>query len=359
VLSGGGGAAVADRPLLARVRNGINDIMPTFSANTPVLRRTVGFILFDRVKLIDVTGPLQVFNDARLTDGTPAYAGLLISQAGGRVMTDAGITLDTVSFAAAARRGIDTLLVAGGDAALEAAGDAALQRFLGRMRGKCRRFGSVCLGAFVLAAGGHLDGRRATTHWEQCAEFAARFPEVGLDPDSIYRRDGAIWTSAGVSAGIDMALAMVEEDLGRDEAMRLAQVLVLFLRRPGGQKQFSAALERQSASAGGRFDALVGWIAAHPGADLSVAALAARAGMSERNFARVFTAETGRSPAKFVEAVRVEAACAALERPGATLARVVRDLGFGNDERLRRAFHRLKGCSPSEYLVRFGGGWQG
>lgn len=326
--------------------------MPSFSAKS----RDVAFVLFDRTKLIDVTGPLQAFSDARAAeDGEKAYRTLLVSETGGPVMTDAGVALETKPFAACLASPPDTLLVSGGVSAIEAAQSRPLQAFLRAMAGRCRRLGSICLGAFILAEGGHLDGRRAATHWANCEDLSRRYPEIDLRENSIFEEDGGVWTSAGVTTGIDMALAMIEQDLGRREALRLAQSLVLYVRRTGGQRQFSAALTRQAASKAGAFDDLVTDIMAALAEDLSVPKLAAMAHMSERNFARRFSEAMGVSPARFVEDLRVDAACEALQRGEAALSALPRLFGFKNAERMRRAFQRRRGVSPSEYLDRFGG----
>jgi transcriptional regulator GlxA family with amidase domain len=328
--------------------------MPSFSASHHNPARTVAFVLFDRTKLIDVTGPLQVFADARQPSGGKAYVTTLVSAKGGPVETDAGIALPTLPFTSCLTTPPDTLIISGGDSALKAAKSPLLLGFLAQMAGKCRRLSSVCLGAFVLAEGGYLNGRRATTHWEHCQHLQDTFPAIDLRYDSIFEEDRGIWTSAGVTAGIDMALAMVEQDLGRAEALRLAQSLVLYVKRTGGQRQFSAALTTQMRSKNGRFDALIARILADLSGDLSVPRLAGITNMSERNFARVFTETMGKSPARFVEELRVDAACEALQRGDATLADLPLLFGFDNAERLRRAFHRCKGISPSDYRARFG-----
>jgi transcriptional regulator GlxA family with amidase domain len=229
-----------------------------------------------------------------------------------------------------------------------------LQDFIARMAAQCRRLGSICLGAFILARGGHLDGRRATTHWEDCAQLRQDYPAIDVRTDSIFEEDRGVWTSAGVTAGIDMALAMVEQDLGRAEALRLARSLVLYVKRTGGQRQFSAALNRQISSQSGQFDGLVTEIQARLALDLSVPRLAEMARMSERNFCRLFTRTMSASPAQFVEELRVEAACDAIERGETSLAEAPFLFGFGNAERMRRAFHRQKGIAPSDYEARFG-----
>jgi transcriptional regulator GlxA family with amidase domain len=328
--------------------------MPSFSANHLTPLRQITFVLFDRTKLIDVTGPLQVFSDARLPDGEKAYRALLVSEHGGPVETDTGFALASDPFNVCRDSPPDTLIVSGGDSALDAAQSVGLLSFLDEMAGRCRRFGSVCLGAFILAQGGHLNGRRATTHWQNCAQLQRLFPQVDVDDNSIFVEDGGVWTSAGVTAGIDMALAMVEQDLGRTEALRLAQSLVLYVRRAGGQRQFSAALTRQAQSKDGEFDYLFTQILADLASDLSVPRLAAMANMSERNFARRFAATMGVSPARFVEDLRVDAACEALQRGEARLSEVPHLFGLGNPERMRRAFQRRKGIAPSDYQARFG-----
>ena len=328
--------------------------MPSFSAKPAETARKIAFVLFDRTKLIDVTGPLQVFNDARGPSGMPAYTISLLSETGGPVVTDTGFALETAPFFHCTAAPPDTLLVSGGQSAMAAAGSQSLLDFISQMAGKCRRLGSICLGAFILARGGHLDGRRATTHWEDCAQLRQEYPAIDVRTDSIFEEDGGIWTSAGVTAGIDMALAMVEQDLGRAEALRLARSLVLYVKRTGGQRQFSAALHRQIRSKNGQFDALVSDIQGRLASDLSVPRLAEMARMSERNFSRLFTRTMDASPAQFVEELRVEAACDAIERAETSLAEAPYLFGFGNPERMRRAFHRQKGISPSDYEARFG-----
>ncbi|MEN9867789.1 MAG: hypothetical protein RL748_3379 [Pseudomonadota bacterium] len=318
------------------------------------MQRDIAFVLFHQTKLIDVAGPVQVFNDARLPCGERAYRLLLVSEQGGSVETDTGFAMATLPLQACRASAPDTLIVSGGDSAILAAQSTTLLTFLEEMAGQCRRLGSVCLGAFILARGGHLNGRRATTHWENCAQLQREFSQIDVREDAIFEEDNGVWTSAGVTAGIDMALAMVEQDLGRKEALRLAQSLVLYVRRAGGQRQFSAALTRQMQSKSGDFDDLVAKILANLSSDLSVPRLAAMARMSERSFARKFAAMMGVSPARFVEDLRVDAACEVLQRGEAHLSELPFLFGFGNTERMRRAFHRKKGIAPSEYEARFG-----
>lgn len=247
---------------------------------------------------------------------------------------------------------VDTLLVVGGDGTAEAAVDPALLREVRRLAGSARRVTSVCSGAFVLAAAGLLDGRRATTHWRVCELLAQLFPAVTVDPDPIFVRDGNVVTSAGVTAGMDMALALVEEDLGRDVALAIARRLVLFLRRPANQSQFSAQLGAQLAARDGLRDAQRHAVE-HPEADCTIGALAGIAAMSERNFTRCFTAEVGVTPARYVERVRVEHARRLLEETGDGVEAVAAASGFGTAETMRRSFLRIVRTSPTEYRHRF------
>ena len=247
---------------------------------------------------------------------------------------------------------IDTLVVAGGEGVRRASDDPAIVDWVARASRRARRTTSICTGSYLLAAAGLLDGRRATTHWNYCAVLAQRYPEVELDPDPLFVRDGNVWTSAGVTAGIDLSLALVEEDLGAEVALAVARLLVVFFKRPGGQSQFSGALSVQQASRPALRE-LQAWIAGHLDEDLSVAALAERADFSERSFARAFRAEVGQTPAAYVEGLRVERARALLEDGAQSLEAVARAAGFSSPEVLRRAFHRRVGVSPAAYRERF------
>jgi transcriptional regulator GlxA family with amidase domain len=275
-----------------------------------------------------------------------------VSRDGAPVRTSSGVTVVPDGDLASARGAIDVLLVAGGEGTPSAMVDSKLTAWLRRTSARSRTVASVCSGAFVLAEAGLLDGRRATTHWSVCEQLAARYPTVDVDADPIYVRDGDVWTSAGVTAGMDLALALVEEEQGRDVALAIARRLVLFLRRPGNQSQFSAQLSLQTADR----DALreiQRLIAEHPDADLSVDALAARAAMSPRHFARCFRDETGSTPARFVEAARVEAARRRLEESGDSIESIARACGFGTAETMRRTFVRALHVAPTEYRRRF------
>jgi transcriptional regulator GlxA family with amidase domain len=315
-------------------------------------------VAFPDVQILDVTGPLEVFARAArwLADhgrrGPLAYAVEILGPRAGTIRTSSGLRLGVDRAYGGAASGIDTLLVAGGVGTAAAMRDRALLAWLARSAPRVRRLGSVCSGAFVLAEAGLLDRRRVTTHWSVCGALAERYPRIRVEPDPIFIRDGRIYTSAGVTAGMDLALALVEEDHGRELALHVARDLVLFLRRPGGQSQFSAQLALQTTDHEPLRDLPV-WIADHPAVDLSVAALAARVAMSPRNFARVFTRELGITPARFVERVRVEAARRRLEESTGGVDAIADQCGFGSAESMRRAFVRTLRVAPSAYRSRF------
>ncbi len=326
--------------------------MPIDPRNPP-RPRCVEILAFPGVQLRDVAGPLQVFasaGDWARDTGRPAPYRQRVVAAATPVLSSAGLGLDCDPLPRADAP-IDTLLVAGGEAVHAAVQDAALVRWVRRRAACARRVGSICTGAFLLAAAGLLDRRRAATHWMACDRLTREFPRAHVDPEPIFVRDGRVWTSGGVTAGIDMALAMVEEDLGHAAAMAVARDLVVFLKRPGGQAQFSAALALQQRAA--EFDPLHAWITAHPAADLSVAALAGRMRMSERTFVRRYRAATGLTPARAVERLRVEAAQQMLSTTALPLKRVAQRCGFGSEETFRRSFARRFGTTPGEYRARF------
>ena len=327
--------------------------MSTFSAKPDAIERHIAFLTYDGVKLLDVTGPLQVFSDANALLGRPAYATTLASLYGGPVTTDTGVTPNTRRLAGVGLDVTDTLIACGGDGVHAACRDNRLTAGIERAAEKCGRIASTCTGAFLLGAAGLLNGRHVVTHWKHCAQLAETCPGAEVDPDPIYIEDNGVWTSAGVTAGIDLALAMVEADHGRDLALELARGMLVYVKRPGGQSQFSEASRPQARSATGRFDALHMWMRDHLAADLKVEALARRSGMSPRNFARLYTEETGQTPARAVEVMRVEAARAMLENPGVSVRTVARETGFGNDERMRRSFARQLGITPQAYRERF------
>ncbi len=329
--------------------------MPDSPRFPPVAPRSIEVLAFPSVQLLDVAGPLQVFASTNdLAGGTgeaPPYALRVVAAGGGLMSASAGLGLATAPLPAI-DAALDTLLIAGGPGVHAAAADPALVGWVAARAGRARRVASVCTGAFLLGAAGLLDGRRAATHWTHCAELARRFPAARVEPDPIFVRDGPIWTSAGVTAGIDLALALVEQDLGRALALTVSRHLVVFLKRPGGQAQFSAALSLQAAE--DRFGALHAWIGDHLTGDLSLPVLAARAGMSERSFCRHYAALTGATPARAVERLRVEAARRLLADSRLPVKRVAARCGFGSEETLRRGFLRLLGSTPQDYRARFG-----
>lgn len=319
--------------------------------------RRVVLIAVPDAQILDVTGPLEVFSTAsreleRRGGARRAYELLLAAPEAGPLATSSGLAVVAEQAVSAVRGRLDTLIVAGGRGVERALGDAVLVRRIARLAGRSRRVASVCTGAFLLAEAGLLDGRRATTHWAACERLAARHPAVAVEPDPIFVRDGAVITSAGVTAGMDLALALVEEDHGRDLALMVARRLVLFLKRPGGQSQFSAPLAAQQAVRDPLAD-VQAQVVAHPAGDHSVGALARRAGMSPRHFARVFAREAGATPARFVERARVEAARRQLEDSGEGVEAIAEACGFGSSETLRRAFLRQLRVGPSEYRERF------
>jgi transcriptional regulator GlxA family with amidase domain len=313
--------------------------------------RRVVILAFKGVQSLDVSGPAEAFSIATRYFGGD-YAIELVTPDGAPARSHSGLALNADAPMAAATGAIDTLVVAGGAGAFAAAKDERVTAWVADAAARSRRVASVCTGAFVLAAAGLLDGRRVTTHWSACNALARTFPAVTVERDPIYVRDGDVLTSAGITSGMDLALAMVEDDLGRDVALQTARWLVLFVQRPGGQAQFSASLAAQQAERAPLRE-LQAWILDHLDADLSVPALAARAHMSQRHFARAFAREVGITPAAYVETVRVERARQRLDRGAASLEAVARDCGFPSAETMRRAFHRRLGVPPSHYRERF------
>ena len=327
--------------------------MPNAPQIPPNLRR-IDFLVFPDVQLLDVTGPLQVFASAnRLIEeagAPPAYSLTVVSAVPGPIVSSAGLAVLAEALPPAALP-LDTLVIAGGPGVNRACADRALLEWIRCRAGVARRVTSVCTGAFLLAATGLLDGRRATTHWSRCAELAAAFPAVRVEADPIYVNDGTVWTSAGVTAGIDMALALVEADLGRTVATSVARQLVVFAKRPGGQAQFSAELALAGSDA--TFDGLHDWMKRNLRGNLAVPALAEQAGMSERSFLRHYRQVTGTTPARAVERVRVEAARQALGATALPVKRIARECGFGSEETMRRSFIRVLAVPPHAYRERF------
>jgi transcriptional regulator GlxA family with amidase domain len=319
--------------------------------------REIAIVAYPGVQSLDITGPLEVFAGAAqliAASGRRArgYRVCVLSGDGQPLRTSSGLGIVPDARLSAAPRPIDTLIVAGGSGHAQAAADDALVDWIAQTAASARRTASVCTGAFLLARAGLLDGRRASTHWASARELQRRYPRVRVDAEPIFVRDGRVWTSAGVTAGMDLALALVEQDLDREAALTIARHLVLFLRRPGNQSQFSASLAAQQAEREPLREiqrALLEDIAG----DHRVEAMAARAHMSARHFARAFLAETGVTPARHVERVRVEAARRLLEDTSEPLAAIAADCGFGTAETLRRVFLRTLHVGPAEYRRRF------
>ena len=322
------------------------DVQPT---------RRVAIVCFPGIQLLDVTGPHEVFAGVNeYLDGIGSdvarYELIVCAATPGIIHSSSG--LGVVAPHALPTGSVHTILLPGGDGVYAARLDAAFVASIRDLAGRAKRIATVCSGTFLGAAAGLLDGRHVTTHWARAAQLAAEHPELDVDPNAIYVHDGNVWTSAGVTAGIDLALALVEADHGAQAAQTVARHLVVFLRRPGGQSQFAAPVwdrpvERDAVRAAQDL------VNADPSADLRVGALAAVANMSERHFTRVFAAEVGEPPAKYVERVRVEAARQRLEQRGATIAGVARQCGFGTAETMRRSFLRRVGVAPDDYRRRF------
>jgi transcriptional regulator GlxA family with amidase domain len=314
--------------------------------------RTIAIVAMPGVQLLDVSGPLDVFAEANVQAGRPAYRLLVLSSKPGPIQRSSGARL-VADHLIGDRfdEPIDTLLIAGCPHAADDRYAPALLDWLRRTAPATRRFGSVCSGAFLLAAAGLLNGRRVTTHWAVARQLAERHPRVQVDEDAIHVRDGKVRTAAGVTAGLDLALALVEEDLGHDVAMRIASQLVMFFKRPGGQLQFS---RKGEAAPLGRsaLQEVQRWVAANPGLDHSVACLAQRLKLSPRHFARLFRDDVGMTPAAWVEAARVTSARAMLEGGGDSPKQVAARCGFADADVLRRAFKRHVGVTPAEYRKR-------
>jgi transcriptional regulator GlxA family with amidase domain len=323
--------------------------------STPEGTRVVEVLAYPAVQLLDVTGPLQVFasaNDlvAKSGEAIP-YEIRLVAPGGDSVPASAGVALVAQPLSSF-ETSVDTLVVAGGENFDATSIDPVLVDWVRGRTKQARRTASICTGAFLLGAAGVLDGRRAATHWLHCAELARRFPAVQVDSDPIFVRDGPIWTSAGVTAGIDLALALVEEDLGRSITLAVARYLVVFLKRPGGQAQFSETLSLQAAE--DKFGPLHDWIREHLAQDLSLRVLAGEAGMSERSFSRHYAESTGLTPARAVERLRLEGARRLLLDTRLPVKRISQRCGFGSEETMRRSFLRLLGSTPQDYRARFG-----
>lgn len=321
--------------------------------------RTILLVGFNGMQALDLVGPLEVFTKAaaRTPSGGVSpfrYELVVASPAGGAVTTNSGLQFAGTTALAELTGSLDTILVAGGsvDALQDSQEGSALLGWLAENAPRARRVASVCTGAFLLGAAGLLKDKQATTHWAGCRRLQEMFPSTKVVADAIYIADGNVYTSAGVTAGLDLALALVEQDLGSEVALSVARDIVLHLRRPGGQSQFSAGLAAQ-AQASDQFRELIAWISDHPTEDLSVPALAYRASMSERNFGRLFKAQTGMSPSTYVELVRLDRAKMLLETSSWPLARIAERSGLGSVPTLIRACHRRLGVTPEQYRQRF------
>lgn len=318
--------------------------------------RRVVFLAYDDMNLLDLAGPLQAFATAnRISqDGgnVALYETIVASVRGGSVTSSAGLAVETRAVAELDGVAIDTLITAGGCKGAEFVTCPDLVAWIARRAPTVRRLCSVCTGAFILAAAGQLDGRRVATHWAWTERLQRRHPDIVVDADSLFIQDGALWTSAGVTAGIDMSLALIEADHGHQIAIQTARQLVMFIKRAGGQSQFSVPLAAQTRD-DGNFAQLHAWIAAHIDEDLSVARLATQANMTLRTFVRVYSATVGRTPAKTVEAMRMEAACRALESTTLPLKAICDKIGYAEEQNLRRVFLRNFGVNPLQYRARF------
>jgi transcriptional regulator GlxA family with amidase domain len=317
--------------------------------------RRVVLLAFDQMNLLDLSGPLQALasaNHLHARKGGPLYDTTVASVHGGLVTTSSGLPIMTVAMATLDRVAIDTLIVPGGSKDDEFHSPPAMVRWIARRAPRVRRVCSVCTGAFLLAAAGLLEGRKVATHWDWIGRLKAQNPTIHIDADKIFIQDGSIWTSAGVTAGIDLTLALIEEDFGHEVAIATARQLVVFMKRPGGQSQFSVPLRAQ-AEGKGDFAELHAWIAANLTHDLTIDRLAERCGMAPRTFARAYVAKHGRTPGRMVEAMRLEAACRVLEETQLPLKTIAANTGYGDEQNLRRVFQRQLSISPSQYRGRF------
>ena len=315
--------------------------------------RHVVIVTFDSGQILDVTGPLEVFSHASRFLPSVRYRTQVVTLQGGPVTASCGLEFTSTPISEVTAP-VDTLMVAGGAGIDEAVADTELLDHIRRLATDARRVTSVCSGAFLLAATGLLNGRRATTHWADCGNLDATYADVTVDPDAIYVNDGNVWTSAGVTAGIDLTLALVADDHGQHAAATVARQLVVYLQRSGGQAQFSALLAGQEADTEPVRD-LLAWVRDHLTDDLSVAGLARQVNLSERHFTRVFKAEVGATAADHVEAVRLESACRLLESTNRTIEQIAKTCGFGTPETMNRAFRRRLNTTPGEHRHHFRG----
>ncbi len=320
--------------------------------------RRVVFLAYEGMNLLDLAGPLQAFFTAsrigEANGGAAMYETVVASARGGGIASSAGLAVDTRPLASLDGLHIDTIIAAGGCAGDEFFACPELVGWIAARAGSVRRLCSVCTGAFLLAAAGQLRGRRSATHWAWARRLQQLHPDIEVDADALFVQDGAVWTSAGVTAGIDMSLALIQADLGHQVAIQTARQLVMFIKRTGGQSQFSVPLATQAGDRGD-FDNLHAWISAHIDQDLSVARLAVEARMSLRTFVRLYTVAVGRTPAKTVEAFRMEAACRVLETTTLPLKSICAKVGYAEEQSLRRVFLRNFGINPLQYREQFSG----
>lgn len=314
--------------------------------------KRIALLALPNVQLLDVSGPLDVFAQANVEAGAPVYDLFVVACAPGPIRSSSGARLMADLILGEPAQPFDTLLVAGAPNAPTLQFPVDMLTWLRQTAGAARRFGSVCTGAFALAAAGLLENKRITTHWAAVSAFKLAYPDIAIDADALHVRDGRVRTAAGVTAGLDLALSLVEEDLGRDIAMRVASQLVMFFKRPGGQMQFSRKGEAQP-SGRAALQEIQRWVATNPALAHSVRTLAARAGLSARHFARLFQAEVGMTPAAWVESVRVQAARHLLESENDAPKQVAAKCGFANPDTLRRTFQKHVGVSPAQYRKRF------
>ena len=325
----------------------------------PAQRRLVVMLSYRGANLLDITGPVQAFETANrqaMASGEWRDAPceiVVASEVGGAVTTGAGLAIATTPLAELDGRVIDTLIAPGGSPDGQLVVEPGLTRWIGRHASRTQRICSVCTGTFLLAAAGLLEGLRVTTHWRWAQRLQAMYPGLRVDAEPIFIQQGRIWTSAGVTAGLDLALALAEADLGHRIALAAARDMVMFIKRPGGQSQFSVPLLAQQGSGQTLFTDLHAWMVAHLHEDLRVERLAEQAGMAPRTFARAYAAAVGRTPAKTVECMRFEAACRALEASVAPLKRIAADTGHGTEQNLRRLFLRRLRVTPQQYRARF------
>ena len=336
----------------------MNTLAPSLQSQDITKSRRIGVLVWPGCDVLDVCGPIDVFFYAkywlqRFGRTEPGYQCDITAASPGPVKTTCGIELIATHGYSDLEDGLDTLVVVGGADAEEASKDPSLVKCARSMAPRVRRVASICTGAFILAAAGLLHQRRVTTHWMFSGLLARAYPLIEVDASLIFARDGNIYSSGGITAGIDLALSLVEEDVGREIALAVARTVVVFPRRPGGQSQFSAYMNLLEEKNRPEIQELLAWILCHPGEDLSVEALADRMGMSPRNFARLFRSETGETPAQFAERARADAARIGLEQSALPVETIAEQCGFGNTERMRRTFQRHFEVSPHDYRARF------